>query len=48
MPHDLPTAKDWGQFKDTIRNLYIVEGRPLKGEDGVIELMGKRFNFKKT
>ncbi|RYP50199.1 hypothetical protein DL768_004220 [Monosporascus sp. mg162] len=42
------TTDDWARFKTEIYSLYIVENRPLPGDDGVIKLMDARFNFKKT
>ncbi|RYP35223.1 hypothetical protein DL767_003889 [Monosporascus sp. MG133] len=47
MSHNL-TTDDWARFKTEIYSLYIVENRPLPGDNGVIKLMDTRFNFKKS
>ena len=36
----------WEQFKETIRDLYVVQNRSLDGPGGVIESMEQRHGFK--
>ena len=47
MSHNAMT-NDWERFKNEIYSLYIVENRPLLGDEGVIKLMDSRFKFKKS
>jgi hypothetical protein len=39
---------DWVRFKETIRELYLVQNKPLLGNTSVQQEMKERFNFCQT
>jgi Clr5 domain len=39
---------DWVRFKETIRDLYLVQNKPLLGNASLQQEMKERFNFCQT
>jgi hypothetical protein len=42
------TEADWDRFKETIRDLYLVQGKNLLGDGSVQQIMEQKYNFKQT
>ena len=40
--------RGWDQVKNTIRSLYLIQGHPLEGPDGLIKVMANKYGFTAT